>query len=256
VDEGARDGDHAQVWLPLYLISGTLAYWWPRNPLYARYRNRRCSASSARVFTLLISALKRLVTSCPVLLGVSVQMHGVGVPASDSQSYLHSHHSLDSVAEMVARAASATVSNVVGMIGTEAGLSGQTATMKVQWCVSPIDVLPTSCQPFPVTVFFLLASISSTRQMRRSSRRRTYFSLACNASSHSPTASRGIPSLSTTPSRSKPTRGFNRACACTGPTQRCPKPSQPARDAEPRVACASCGPHLPPYPETLRFHLR
>jgi hypothetical protein len=57
---------------------------------------------------------------------------------------------------MVARAASAMVSNVVGMIGTEAGLNGQTATMKVQWCVSPIDVLPTSCQPFPVTVFFFL----------------------------------------------------------------------------------------------------
>ncbi len=111
------------------------------------------SASSARVFSLLISALKRLVTSRPVLLGVSAQMHGVGVPASDSQSHLHSPHSLDSVAEMVATAASATVSNVVGMIGTEAGLSVQTATMKVQWCVSPIDVLPTSRQPFLVTIF-------------------------------------------------------------------------------------------------------
>jgi hypothetical protein len=160
------------------------------------------SASSARVFTLLISALKRLVTSRPVLLGVSAQMHGVGVSASDSQSHIHSHHSLDSVAEMVATAASATVSNVVGMIGTEAGLSVETATMKVQWCVSRIDGLSTSCQPFPVTLF-LLASISSTRQRRRSSRRRTYISLACNASSHSPTASQGIPSLSTTPSRSK-----------------------------------------------------
>jgi hypothetical protein len=161
------------------------------------------SASSARVFTLLISALKRLVTSRPILLGVSAQMHGVGVPAGDSQSHLHSHHSLDSVAEMVATAASATMSNVVGMIGTEAGLSVQTATMKVQWYVSPIDVLPISCQPFLVTVFFLLASISSTKQMHHSSRRRTYISLACNASSHSPTALRGILSLSTTPSRSK-----------------------------------------------------
>jgi hypothetical protein len=66
----------------------------------------------------------------------------VGVPASDSQSHLHSHHSLDGVAEMIATVASATVSNVVGMISTEVGLSGQTATMKVQWCVSPINVLP------------------------------------------------------------------------------------------------------------------
>ena len=37
------------------------------------------SASSARAITLLISAL----TSCPALLGVSAQMHGVGVPASE-----------------------------------------------------------------------------------------------------------------------------------------------------------------------------
>jgi hypothetical protein len=77
------------------------------------------------------------------------------------------------------------------------------AARKVRWCVSPIDVLPTSCPPFPVTVFFLLASISSTRQTRRSSRRRSHISLAWRASSHSPTASRGIPPLSTTPSRSK-----------------------------------------------------
>ncbi|KAI0272213.1 hypothetical protein BGY98DRAFT_1099870 [Russula aff. rugulosa BPL654] len=35
----------------------------------------------------------------------SAQMHGVGVPASDSQSHLHSHSS-DSVAEMLAKAAS------------------------------------------------------------------------------------------------------------------------------------------------------
>jgi len=91
------------------------------------------SASGARVFTLFISTLQRLVTSRPSLLGVSAQMQGVGVPPSDSLSYSHSH-SLDSVAGMVATA-SATVSNVVGMIGTEAGLSVQTAAMKVQWCV-------------------------------------------------------------------------------------------------------------------------
>ena len=115
------------------------------------------NASGARVFTLLISALKRLVTSRPVMLGVSAQMHGVGVPASDSQSHLHSPHSLDSVAEMVATAASATVSNVVGMIGTEAGLSVETAAMKVQWCVSSINVLPTSSQPFPLTILIFVS---------------------------------------------------------------------------------------------------
>ena len=66
----------------------------------------------------------------------SLRRCGVGVPESDSQSHLYSHHSSDCIAEMVMRAASATVSNIVGMIGTEAGLGVQTARMKVQWCVS------------------------------------------------------------------------------------------------------------------------
>ena len=42
------------------------------------------SASGARVFTLFVATLHRLVTSRPSLLGVSAQMQGVGVPASDS----------------------------------------------------------------------------------------------------------------------------------------------------------------------------
>jgi hypothetical protein len=46
------------------------------------------SASSARVFTILISALKRLVTSRPAMLGVSAQMCGVGVPAGDKRTVL------------------------------------------------------------------------------------------------------------------------------------------------------------------------
>jgi hypothetical protein len=93
---------------------------------------------------------------------------------------------MDSVTEMVTTATSATVPNVIGMIGTEAGLSVQAAGMKVQWCVSPISVLPTVCQSFLLVVFFLLASVGSTTsgQMRHSSQRRTYISLAFNASSH------------------------------------------------------------------------
>ena len=198
------------------------------------------NTSSARVFTLLISALKRLVTSRPVLLGVSAQMHGVGVPASDSQSHLHSHHSLDSVAEMMATAASATVSNVVGMIGTEAGLSVQTATMKVQWCVSPTDPPPIRGQPFPVTVLFSLASISSIRQTHRSSRRRTSISLACNAWSHSLTALQGILSPSTTPSLSKNHPRVQRSlCAHRAHSTllRYLKPSQPGLGCK---LCARC----------------
>ena len=92
-----------RVRLSLFLIFGTGL------PVSAvTTRSDTNSASSARVFTkftLVISALKRLVTSRPVLLGVSAHMHGVGVYAGDSQSHLHSHHSLDSVAEMAVMAA-------------------------------------------------------------------------------------------------------------------------------------------------------
>ena len=65
------------------------------------------------------------------------------------------------VAEIVATTASATLSNVVGMIGTEAGLSVQAAAMKFRWCVPPINVLQTGFQPFPDAAFFLLASASN-----------------------------------------------------------------------------------------------
>ncbi|KAF8260132.1 hypothetical protein EI94DRAFT_1749458 [Lactarius quietus] len=97
-------------------------------------------SGSARVFTLLISALKRLVTSRPALLGVSTQMHGVG---------------------MVATAASATVSNVVGMIGTEAGLSVQSAAMKVQ-CIDQLD--KADAPPIPDAYIYLLGVHSFAMQ--------------------------------------------------------------------------------------------
>jgi hypothetical protein len=147
-------------------------------------------------------------------------MHGVGVPASDSQSHHFSHHSLDSVAEMVATAASATVtvSDIVGMIGTETGLSVQTAAMKVQWCVSPIDVLPTSRQPFPVTVFFLLAS--TIRQGRYAAHPGGVHISPWRVMPHfAPRRPRGVcfPSLQH-PRGPKTTRRFNRARACTGST--------------------------------------
>ncbi|KAI9435094.1 hypothetical protein H4582DRAFT_1817945 [Lactarius indigo] len=108
-------------------------------------------SGSARVFTYLISALKRLVTSRPALLGVSAQMQGVGVPTNDTLP--HSSHSLDSVAGMVATAASATMSNVVGMIGAEAGLSVQSAAMKVQ-CIDQLD--KADAPPIPDAYIYLI----------------------------------------------------------------------------------------------------
>ena len=78
----------------------------------------------------MITALKRLVTEKPGLLGVSSQMSGVGVLSSGDVNY-----GLDvgGVAGMVATAASATVSGVAGLIGTGTGLSVQGSSMKLQW---------------------------------------------------------------------------------------------------------------------------
>jgi hypothetical protein len=138
----------------------------------------------------------------------------------------------------------------------------QIAAGKVQWCVPPINVLPTDCQPFPVTVFFLLASISSTRQMCRPLPFATFRSYPGDvlispwraiSRLSPPTASRGIPSLSTTPSRSKNHPRVHRACACTGPTRPyCAarnrgSPGRAMRDAERRLARASCSSLLPPH---------
>ena len=86
--------------------------------------------TGSKVFTALITALKRLVTEKPALLGVSSQMSGVGVLSSGDTNY-----GLDvgGVAGIVATAASATVSGVAGLIGTGAGLSVQGSSMKLQW---------------------------------------------------------------------------------------------------------------------------
>jgi hypothetical protein len=63
----------------------------------------KSGSGGARVFTLLISSLKRLVTSRPAC----SQMQGVGVLANETLPH-SSGHSLDSVAGTVATAASAT----------------------------------------------------------------------------------------------------------------------------------------------------
>jgi len=183
------------------------------------------SASGARVFTPFVATLRHLLTSRPLLPGVSTQIPGVGVPASDSMAYSHSH-SLDSVAGMVTTAASAAVSKVIGMTRTEAGLSVQNAAMKVQWYV----LLP-SPHLTPRHPFLLTAPTSSTRQTRRPSLKRTYTSSAYNASSRSATASRGKQFPSTTaPQSRQASRRIAGARASARPARLLTLPeSEPAR---------------------------
>ncbi|KAF9021632.1 hypothetical protein BDZ89DRAFT_232067 [Hymenopellis radicata] len=111
----------------------------------------RYEASGSKVFTALITALNRLVTEKPAMLGVGTQMMGLNVPAhseSGPMSASSSGYSLDinGVAGMVANAAV----GVVGMMGGGAGLSLQ---MKLQ-CIDQLD--KADSPPIPESYIYLL----------------------------------------------------------------------------------------------------
>jgi hypothetical protein len=146
----------------------------------------------------------------------------------------------------------------------------QIAAGKVQWYAPPINVLPTDCQPFPATVFFLLASISSTRRMRRSLPFATFRSYPGDVhispwramSCLSPRRPRGVylPSLQHLHCP-KTTRGFTEPVPAPGPLDPSVAPDRAnpgratncVRDAERRLARASCGPLVPPHHQLLHF---
>lgn len=108
--------------------------------------------AGSKVFTSLVSALNRLVTEKPALLGVGTQMSGVGVHLeSGSMSASSSGYSLDMGG--MAAIASATVSGVVGMMGTSGGLSLQGSAMKLQ-CIDQLD--KADSPPIPESYIYLL----------------------------------------------------------------------------------------------------
>ncbi|KAK0468574.1 hypothetical protein IW261DRAFT_1518270 [Armillaria novae-zelandiae] len=108
--------------------------------------------AGSKVFTSLVSALNRLVTEKPALLGVGTQMSGVGVHSeSGSLSASSSGYSLDMGG--MAAIASATVSGVVGMMGTSGGLSLQGSAMKLQ-CIDQLD--KADSPPIPESYIYLL----------------------------------------------------------------------------------------------------
>ena len=103
--------------------------------IWDRYDGARMNSSS-KVFSTLITALKRLATEKPALLGASSQIYGLGVPSTaTSQPTLDlglsgaSGYGIETVAGVVVSAA-----NMVG-IGSGGGLSVQGAAMKLQWYV-------------------------------------------------------------------------------------------------------------------------
>ncbi|KAF8626562.1 hypothetical protein AX15_004804 [Amanita polypyramis BW_CC] len=107
--------------------------------------------NGSKVFTSLVTTLKRLVTEKPALLGVATQMGGIGAGADG----VVMGHGLDvsTVAGRVATAASATVSGVVGMMGPTAGLSVQGSSMKLQ-CIDQLD--KADAPPIPESYIYLL----------------------------------------------------------------------------------------------------
>jgi hypothetical protein len=83
-----------------------------------------------KVFTALITALTRLVTEKPALLGVAPQMFGVGVSSGDEGGV--------STAGMVAGMVANAASGVAGMMSAGTGLSLQGSAMKLQWWFSTL----------------------------------------------------------------------------------------------------------------------
>lgn len=110
--------------------------------VYDRYDSTESEAGGSKVFTSLVTALKRLITEKPALLGVGQQMFGVGVTSASGSTVdgtgagtlVSSTSNVSGVAGMVA----ASVSGVVGMMGSGAGLSLQGSAMKLQWYVDRV----------------------------------------------------------------------------------------------------------------------
>jgi hypothetical protein len=97
--------------------------------LVRRYWKRYDEHSNgSHVFTSLITALKRLVTEKPALLGVSPVMQGLGVHSDGPGGY-----GLEQVAGIVANAATTTVSGALGIQSSAVGLNSSTSSLKVPW---------------------------------------------------------------------------------------------------------------------------
>ncbi|KAG8736515.1 hypothetical protein FRC10_009226 [Ceratobasidium sp. 414] len=128
---------------------------------WERYDARANSgtAASSGVFSALVTALRRLATEKPALLGVGAQMGGVGVSTKDVASDITGGSSVYGgnvglVAGMVANAATTTISGVVGMMGAGPGLSVSSSTMKLQ-CIDQLDKADSPI--IPETYIYLLA---------------------------------------------------------------------------------------------------
>lgn len=118
--------------------------------IYSRYDAN--GSSSSPVIGSLVTALKRLVTEKPAILGANPRIHGVGATVAETPSSATSE-GFSGMAGKVAQAASATVHGVVGMMASSSGLSVETAMMKLQ-CIDQLD--KAEAPPIPESYVYLL----------------------------------------------------------------------------------------------------
>ncbi|KAG6810738.1 hypothetical protein H0H92_010542 [Tricholoma furcatifolium] len=156
-DDGEASGDHGAhyarpLWmkvLAMEIMRGLCSDAELMRNVWDRYD---AQDQGAKVFASLVTALKRLITEKPAILGIGTQMGGLGVTAENTGST----YSLDmgGMAGRVATAASATVSGVVGMMGSSGGLSLHGSAMKLQ-CIDQLD--KADSPPIPEAYIYLLA---------------------------------------------------------------------------------------------------
>jgi len=94
--------------------------------LFEQYDNR----GEPKVFAKLVSSLSRLMSEKPNLLGISDQMHGLGVPTGDGNGPNAGY--LDIGFGMVASAANVGVSTVSHMMGSQGGGLGAQSGLKLK----------------------------------------------------------------------------------------------------------------------------
>jgi hypothetical protein len=84
------------------------------------------------VFARLVTSLSRLISEKPNLLGVSDQMHGLGVPSGDANGNGPNAGYLDIGFGMVASAANVGVSTVSHIMGSQGGGLGAQSGLKLK----------------------------------------------------------------------------------------------------------------------------
>ncbi|CAE6416233.1 unnamed protein product [Rhizoctonia solani] len=156
-DSGEAPRPHWMRVLAMEIVRGLCSDEDLMRGIWERYDSR--GSGSSGVFSALITALRRLATEKPGLLGVSSQMGGIGVSTRDAAAEIAGSNSVYGgnvglVAGMVASAATTTISGVVGMMAAGPGLSVSGSSMKLQ-CIDQLDKADSPI--IPETYIYLLS---------------------------------------------------------------------------------------------------